>query len=422
MGRGEASAERGLLRPLAVGYLVWHCVATVVLSAILMVTTLAYAGTLPVAGELPRMVALLGATVPAWAFVVASWVLLVLVAAAGVLFGVGALSARVRVERLGRTIVLGRVMFVLCLANLLLSLLTFSGVLVLASLVSVALTGMLALEVRRLEGSHAEARPGAGGEVVAAAGDGAVATVSDSAGGPRETPAPAASPTACSVSDAGPDSSHANSAAEDVAGSDNRDEAADDEAAGAETKPGSDGVIAESPAGAHPAGNATLSRLPKRSFVVEAVETLPEHEGDFGEGGRQRFRELSGYATIMLAWGGLRVLTGLSSLVSSGQETIGGLPAFALALLVVGSGVYLVVVGRLGKRALCGGSSLGMFLGTAGTGFVVSAGLLVAYLLLVRAGHAPVMQDVFATVLDLGCYGAGCYHAWRLGALGRAGR
>lgn len=311
--------EGRAMRPLAIGYLVWHCAFALMTVALLVSVSLAYAGVFSVATVLHPTAPILGFEVPVWALLVVAWVVVLLVTCAGIGFSLGALQVCRLPEALPRTILLGRTMFVLCLVDTVLSVVQGNAPLTLASVVSACLTGSLALEVRKVEAQ------------LVRLGEDAPAT-------------------------------------------------------------------------------------PRRSFVVDAVETIPALEHDSADAVRPFFRLLSGYATIMLAWGSLRILSGLSVLFSSRDASEGDMfVALVVAgALVIASGVYLIAVGRLGKRALCGGSSLQTFLIAGGVGLGVSVVLLGCYVVWLVQGWAPAVQDIFSAVLDVTLYAAGCFYGFRL--------
>lgn len=308
-GRGSA------LKPLSVGYLVWHVVVSSVVIALLARVTAAYAGALPVASELPGQVEVLGARVPAWVFIAGTWVVLVPVAVAGVLFAIWSLRALRAHGLIGRAVVLGRVMFALCCADLLLSFVQGNGLLLLVSCVSAALTGALALEVRKFEG-------------------------------------------ACAAEGEAP-------------------------------------------------------RSPRPSFVAQAAEGIPIREIETPAERRGTFRALSGYSTIMLAWGGLRILAGLTMVFAMRQGEGAVVSGLASGLLVMASGAYLVAVGRLGKRSLGGSSTQRTFLIAAVVGLVASLALLVLYVVWLVGGWALASQDVFSTCIDAALYACGTYYAFK---------
>lgn len=327
MPRSQKPGAAGTaMRPLSYGYLVWHCVTMTVLVALLARATLAYAGLLGVREVLAPVVEVFGAEVSVWALLAVGWVTTVLVTLAGLAFAVCVLVLPHRPALLGRSVVLGRVMFGLCLGNLVFAIVQGNPVVILAGAISSALTGLLALEVRKFE---------------------------------RTCP-------------------HGS-----------------------------------------PEGAATV---PDPSFVVRAVEHVADHEADYGDEARPLFKSVSGYATIMLVWGSLRVLSGLAVLFSKGtlSDGTGGLVArVSVGVAVIASGAYLILVGRFGKMALVGGASLRTFLvmGVVGLGFALC--LLGVYLLWGTWGWSAATQDLFSAVLDVLLYGSGCVYGLRLAKAAR---
>lgn len=314
MADGQNEASRSL-RPLGIGYLVWHCVSSLAILVILLFTTLAYAGVYSVRGELPDMVALLGYKVSAWPFIVGSWVTLALVFLAGLTFAISALTFQGEHGRLGRAVVLGRVMFVLCVINLLSSIVQGDAVSIISSVISSTLTASLALEVRK-------------------------------------------------------------------------------------------------------ASRGESKEVPRKSFVAASIVEEPLRLETLSEDARTRFKSTSGYATVMLAWGVLRVLYGLVTLLSlpvaSGARFV--LYGLASALVIVGVGVFLIVAGRFGKTALSGTGKLETFLALCKVGVLVSAAALVLFVVLLLGGYAPTSGEVFCAVVDLVLCGAGLDNGRKLGA------
>lgn len=296
-------------RALAVGFLAWHGTSALVEDGLLLVTTLAYAGIVPTTSELSPTLTIYGLAIPAWLALAALWVGAAAVSVVGVLFGLGALLADRHPHNLGKTLVLGRVMFAVCVLNCLLGIVEANAVSIIASLVSLVLTGACDIDVRRVEAKHV-----------------------------------------C---------------------------------------------------------NDECLKTPKRSFVINAVEEVPLREQELGAEARNTFRMLSGYATIMLAWGALRVLSGLSVVFSARAIGEGLLVAVHTGLLVVACGVYLIVTGSFGKRALLGAVQLGTYRALCLVGAVVNAAILVGFGIWFVSGWQPAAQDLFAATLDLTFYAAG---------------
>lgn len=315
MAGGSGESRGGMLRPLSIGYLVWHCVSMLVASALLGLLTAAYAGAFATAGELPQVVEVAGVATSVWLLVASGWVLVALVAVAGLMFGVGAYRLPSAPGALRRTVVLGRVMFVLCALDVLFAFVRGDGVLTVTSLASALLTGALALEVRSF--------------------------------GERS----------CDIGSA-----------------------------------------------------------PRASFVVDAVERVPAREAELAEEGQRRlFRATSGYATTMLVWGALRILAGVSVVFSVRDLSDASAPvaSVALGLVIAAFGAYFVFVGRLGKRALVGGSSARSFLVASTVGLVASLGVLVVYALWSYGGWRPGVQEVFTSAIDAALFAAGCLYGRR---------
>lgn len=312
--------ERGLLT-LSVCYLVWHLFSSAIAVAILAYATLAYTGAIEVATELPDTVAVLGMGVSSIALLACTWVTVAIDALAGLAYGVCALLVRKRRGLLGPSIILGRVMFLICVASVLVAFATTSATSLVSAIISVVLTGSLALSLRRFEGSLRER------------------------GESHDTPA--------------------------------------------------------------------------RTFVVDAADDVPAHEAGLDERERPAFRLVSGYASIMLAWGALRILMGLSTLFSAPDASRPGaaISLVVLGALIVVAGAYLVFVGRLGKRALVGAAAIRSLVIAAIVGVAASASTLVLFVVWLALGLTPDGLLVFSAAIDLLLYAGGLYYARRFDKL-----
>lgn len=312
MADEQAVATRSL-KPLGVGYLVWHCISKLAILVILMFTTLAYAGIYSVQGQLPQTVSLMGFDVSAWLFIGGSWAILALVTLAGISFAVSALTFQREHVRLTRAIILGRIMFALCVIDLLTSVVQGDSVSIITGSVSLVLTGSLALEVRR-------------------------------------------------------------------------------------------------------ASRGIDQDAPQKSFVAEAIDEEPVRLESLSDSARSRFRATSGYATIMLVWGALRVLYGIATLISlplaSGARFV--MYGLASSLVIMCVGVYLIVAGRYGKTALSGSGKLDTFMGLCRIGVIVAGAALVLFVFLLLGGLAPTAGETFCAVVDLALCGAGLFSASKL--------
>lgn len=310
-GRG---AGEGTSKALAIGYLVWQSTSSLIQLAMLLVSSLAYAGVISVHGELASSVLLIGFEVPVFALLAVAWAVVCLTTVAGVLFGVEALLCPRRPALLPRAIRLGRAMFAVCVASIVISVARGSSVDVLASIISAGLTGILALDVRRLEARFL------------AMGESGLPT-------------------------------------------------------------------------------------PAKSFVASSVHEGSSREESFSGHGREVYRLCNGYATIMLIWGTLRVLTGLSLVFSNHAVGEGLLVAVAVGLVVMACGIYLIVVGRFGKLALLGAAQASTFVALCMVGFAIGIALLAAWGLWFVQGWNPAPSDLFVALLDTSLYGTGLFYA-----------
>jgi len=155
---------------------------------------------------------------------------------------------------------------------------------------------------------------------------------------------------------------------------------------------------------------------PQKSFVAEAIDEEPVRLESLSDAARSRFRATSGYATIMLVWGALRVLYGIATLISlplaSGARFV--MYGLASSLVIMCVGVYLIVAGRYGKTALSGSGKLDTFMGLCRIGVIVAGAALVLFVFLLLGGLAPAAGETFCAVVDLALCGAGLFSASKL--------
>lgn len=317
MNNEQASEPLRGIRPLAIGYLIWHCCASLLLIGTLAISSLAYAGLISVSGTLYPTTHILGLDIPIALFLPIEWAIILSCTAAGIIFGIDAFRTSTHPEHLRRAVILGRCMFALSLIELLLAFTQASGFSVIEAVISVALTGALSLEV----------------------GKAASRVVSD-----------------------------------------------------------------------------TTTTWRSRLSIAYVQTLLPRRESKLVATARPLFRMCSGYATIMTVWGALRILGGLSLLFSE-SATSSNAPFgdnLIAGLIVIGTGIYLIVTGCLGKRALCNQLSLQTFFIISTIGFVVSLFALIAYLVIFLMGWDISTLDVFYLVVDVALYGIGCFYVRQL--------
>ncbi len=137
------TARRLSLKPFAVGYLVWHCLTSLVTICLLGCVSLqffAYVGweglTIPVLG-LPVSVLLL---------LIAGWVFSILVAVSGVLFALGSIGRWEAPENTVST--LGRSMLAICALELVLGVIQGNFFTLLSKAISILLTGAILHELK----------------------------------------------------------------------------------------------------------------------------------------------------------------------------------------------------------------------------------------------------------------------------------
>lgn len=158
----------------------------------------------------------------------------------------------------------------------------------------------------------------------------------------------------------------------------------------------------------------------KRSVsAIEAIGLEQELEESLSRDAKELYRLLRGYSTIMLIWGLLRLLSGVSQVFGRGYvagdaESLRNAIAGADVCLV---GIYLLVTGRYGKLALAGGRNLKTFSILSGVGLVISALTLIPVFLWWWQGRALAAGDVFCVVVDLALYAAGVFYARSLDRL-----
>lgn len=300
------------LHTLGVAYLVWTCVSALAVIVIMLFATLAYAGVYPVRGELSQTVSVLGVRVSVWVLLVLSWVVAVAGSLTAIGFGGSCLTCEKDPHRLRHAIILGRVAFVLALLDLLSSVVQTDGVSFVCSLISLVLTGALALEVRKVPG---------GGE-----------------------------------------------------------------------------------------------ELPQRSFVAESAQNSQAREECLEGEARSLHASCSGYASIMLAWGGLRILYGLALLFSMPLGLAQDHSAFAIAssLVIVAVGAYLIATARSGKRALDSTGKLTTFVRLCQFGVIVSGAACALFAVLMLNDIMPTAGEVFCAIVDLALCLGGFVNARKL--------
>ena len=158
----------------------------------------------------------------------------------------------------------------------------------------------------------------------------------------------------------------------------------------------------------------------KRSVsAIEAVSLEQALEETLSKDAKELYRLLRGYSTIMLVWGLLRLLSGVSQVFGRGYvtgdaESLRNAIAGADVCLV---GIYLLVTGRYGKLALAGDRNLKTFSILSGVGLVISALTLIPVLLWWWQGGVLAAGDVFCVFADLALYAAGVFYARSLDRL-----
>ena len=320
MGETDSRGRMSLIRPLSCAYLVWLAISLLCVAAILVYTTLAYAGLVSTASELYPTTQVLGFQVSVWVLIVASWVIFAAVAFVGSLFGIRAFRLPNNPDIRDSVTKCGRIVFSLSFVDLLFSVFQQNATSSISSIVSVGLSGFLLLEVARY------------------------------------TP--------------------------------NTKEVA-----------------------------VSLSR--HGLSAIEAIGLEQELEESLSKDAKELYRLLRGYSTIMLVWGLLRLLCGVSQVFGKGYvagdtDSLRGVIAGADVCLI---GIYLLVTGRYGKLALTGGRNLKTFSILSGAGLVISALTLIPVFLWWWQGGALAAGDVFCVVADLALYTAGVFYARSLDRL-----
>ena len=153
--------------------------------------------------------------------------------------------------------------------------------------------------------------------------------------------------------------------------------------------------------------------------AIEAIGLEQELEESLSKDAKELYRLLRGYSTIMLVWGLLRLLSGVSQVFGRGY-VIGD--ADSLRNVIAGVdvcliGIYLLVTGRYGKLALAGGRNLKTFSILSGVGLVISALTLIPVFLWWWQGGVLAVGDVFCVIADLALYTAGVFYARSLDRL-----
>lgn len=166
-------------------------------------------------------------------------------------------------------------------------------------------------------------------------------------------------------------------------------------------------------------GGAADGGTPRKSFVASAVLDGGELDSMHSDPSRRSYRLLGGYATLMLLWGVLRALMGVSLLLggSGFQEMQGFLGVVSSrpfeGLLLVAYGAYIFLVGRVGRRVLAGDSAGRTFRVMCLSGLLACAAAIVLALIALSMGGVSASQDLFYGIVDGLLYGAGlwCLHA-----------
>lgn len=153
--------------------------------------------------------------------------------------------------------------------------------------------------------------------------------------------------------------------------------------------------------------------------AIEAIGFEQELEESLSKDAKELYRLLRGYSTIMLVWGLLRLLSGVSQVFGRGYvagdaDSLRGVIAGVDVCLI---GIYLLVTGRYGKLALAGGRNLKTFSILSGVGLVISALTLIPVFLWWWQGGMLAAGDVFCVVADLALYTAGVFYARSLDRL-----
>lgn len=320
MGETDSRGRMSLIRPLSCAYLVWLVISLLCVAAILVYTTLAYAGLVSTASELYPTTQVLGFQVSVWVLIMASWVIFAAVAFVGSLFGIRAFKLPNNPGIRDSVTKCGRIVFSLSFVDLLFSIFQQNATRSISSIVSVGLSGFLLLEVARYAPNTKK-----------------------------------------------------------VAASSSRH-----------------GVSA-----------------------IEAIGLEQELEESLSKDAKELYRLLRGYSTIMLVWGLLRLLCGVSQVFGRGYvagdtDSLRGVIAGADVCLI---GIYLLVTGRYGKLALAGGRNLKTFSILSGVGLVISALTLIPVFLWWWQGGVLAAGDVFCVVADLALYTAGVFYARSLDRL-----
>ena len=150
-------------------------------------------------------------------------------------------------------------------------------------------------------------------------------------------------------------------------------------------------------------------RVPAQTFVAEAEQTAQSREEALEGEARSLHAACSGYASIMLVWGGLRILYGAALLFSLplglSQDGSGFAIASSLVIIVVGS--YLITTGRAGKKAMSGSGTLPWFKKLCAVGLAVSGAACALFALLMLNDVMPTAGEIFCAIVDFVlCLGA----------------
>ncbi len=153
----NAGSKPSMLKPFAIGYLVWHVLTSLVTLALLGYVS---ANFFALANFWALTMPVLGLTVSVALLVIAGWVIYVLLVLAGLAFGLGAIGVWGGFSR--HALAIGRVMLALCVLNLVFGLVQANILTILSEGITILLTGALIHELKQETRESLDASAGGG--------------------------------------------------------------------------------------------------------------------------------------------------------------------------------------------------------------------------------------------------------------------
>ncbi len=370
----KAGFKPSMLKPFAIGYLVWHILTSLITLALLGHVSVNF---FALANFRALTMPVLGFTVNVGLLVIAGWVIYVLLVLAGLAFGLGAIGVWKGFSR--HALAVGRVMLVLCVLNLVFGLVQANILTILSEGITILLTGALIHELNQ------EARESL--EVSAGWGD--------------------------ATGDSSPQSNAATHMNSDP-GSATNNAVGSRRAAVVPTACDACSVdVCKTDSAVPPAGEQNTNPSTSACSRTTGERDSPVPVPAFDEESRKLQRLFEGYVLIMFVWGALRVLSGLAVVFNGGfavtdEPSVRRVVTGGLIALV---GLYLVVTGRYGKAALSSTEKLAVFRRLGIIGLVLSVLGFAPTLVWAVSSAQLLSSDMFCSAINLALFAASVYYA-----------